>query len=316
MADFLRNVVTQRQMAQRANRDQQMMMYRMMQARAQEAERQRQAQMQQGTQERIRGQNSFRNELDLRRFQEEQSRNQQAAEERRKQTERLDLAAQRGSLKQGYRWKGANPLEQELIPGGPEEAKLRGAHAEDVGKLQSINSTALEVAKLIDYITAPKNKSGFTSNFGGYNAYLTQQVPSNVPGFARTADVKTALERLEEMAQTLGLGDIRGRSGQSVGSISEKEWPKLGAQLLKLSPRIEEDTAQQWLKDLKTRILQTRNREMQAYQSEWEPTPFYSKDPLRVKAQGPGGPPQGVDSADWDAMTPQERGLWQTTPSQ
>lgn len=318
MADFLANVLAQRRMAQGQAQAQQMMMYRLMQARAMEAQRQRQAAMQTAIQNRVMHQNDFSNQLNLENLRQRMDENRQRDADRARQMERLELNSRRGTLKQGYRWKQDNPLEQEIIPGGPEEARMRSSHAEDVNKLQSINNTTMDVVKKIDYILNPKNESGFTSNFGGYNAYLTRQVPSNVPGFERTADVKTALEGLENIAQTLGLMDIRGRTGQSVGSISEREWPILGGQLLKISPKIEEDTARDLLKGLRAKLLSTRNREMQSYQNEWGPTPFALKDPLSVKAQGPTGDdtPQGVSPEDWGAMLPEERALWQKTPQQ
>ena len=224
-----------------------------------------------------------------------------------------DMEARRRKLKPGFRWKASNPMEQEYIPGGPEFVKARGQHAEDLNKLQSIGSSTDEFVKILDYITDPKNKSGFTSNFGGFNAYLTRMLPNVIPGFAKTGDVSTALERLNEMAEVSGLGQTRGRAGQGVGSITEREWPKFAAQILKLSPRLEEDTARNVLANARQTAMDIRNREMRAYEGEWADTPFVSKNPL-APPQGADAPPAGVAPEDWKYMTPAEKAKWQPTP--
>ena len=309
MADFMRSVVQQRAMAQRAARDRQMWEMQMRRQQELEAHRNRQLQQQQGVQQRILGQADIGNQLNLERLRETRRSNDAQADDRSRRMEALELAARRGTLKPGYRWQQGNPLQQELIPGGPEEAKLRAAHSGDVSKLQSVNNSTRELVKTIDYILDPKNKSGFEANFGGWNAYLTRLLPDVIPGFARTGDVSTAVERLTELAETSGLGGIRGGSGQSVGAITEREWPKFAAQLLKTSPRLNEDTARQVLKDARATAMDLRNRELGAYENEWKPTPFYAPDPFRA----PVGPSLGRQpEAQAPVAAPVEsQGQWQ-----
>lgn len=316
MADFMRQVIAQRQMAQRAAQADQMRALQMRRMQELEAHRAQQYQQQQAVQQRFLDQDSFRNTLDLERFKQEQARDTSMAAERRnaalardRQAAATALAANRGTLRPGHRWKQSNPLEQELIMDSQEAQKMRAQHSGDVNKLQSVNNSTRELVKTIDYILDPKNKSGFEANFGGWNAYLTRLLPDVIPGFARTGDVSTAVERLTELAETSGLGGIRGGSGQSVGAITEREWPKFAAQLLKTSPRLNEDTARQVLKDARATAMDLRNRELGAYENEWKPTPFYTQDPFRT----PVGPNLGQQpAAPVPAATPVEsQGQWQ-----
>lgn len=249
-------------------------------------------------------------------FRQRQMEAAQRARERQdaiSRQETRDLEARRGRLSPDHRWSASDPLKQELIPNSKTWGDLQTKHAKDVSQLRSIDSSTNELLGVINYILDPKNKSGFESNFGGYNAYLTRLLPNIIPGFARTSDVSSALERLQEMAEVSGLGAVRGNSGQSVGAITEREWPKFASQILKTSPRMEEDTARMWLNQVKQTAADIRNREVEEYTNAWKGKPFYVENPLAGRiAPATVNPavPQGIDAKDWEYMTPEQRALW------
>ena len=315
MADPLQFILGQRRLAQQKQEAERDFQYRMMQQRALDGWRQQQAAMQAQAQAQAQQRFEAQQRLLMGNQARADLREQRRAEAERASRERLELEIRRGKLQPGYRWKTPDSTEQELIPGGAEWTKQRAAHAGDLNKLQSIGNSIEEFTKVIDYILDPKNASGFSSNFGGWNAYLTRLLPNVIPGFARTSDVSSAVDRLTEMAETTGLSSIRGGSGQSVGAITEREWPKFAAQLLKLSPRLEEDTARKVLGDARATALDMRNRELRAYESEWGPSPFMSKDPLG-RGAAPDAPPPGVDPKDWKYLTPAEKAKWRTKKPQ
>ena len=216
MADFLQSVMAQRRMAQQRAMQQQVLQQRAMQQRSLEEQRQRQWQQQQAVQQRIMGQNEIGNNLAERGLRAREDENRSRETDRRRTLDRLDLASRRGTLKPGYRWKQDDQFSQELIPGGPEWTKLRAAHAEDLAKLQSINEASQDIVQRTGRVLQPGVEGGFNANFGGYNALLTKHFPEWVTGFKGTQDVKAELEGLEKYRMATGLGDIRGRTGQSV----------------------------------------------------------------------------------------------------
>jgi len=238
-----------------------------------------------------------------RRLEEESRRKAQTEAER-------EIDRRRGALRPGYRWKVDNPMQMELIPGGPEEQKMRAAHAEDLARAQAINNASQALVGRIGSILRPSAKGAFNSNFGGYNALLTQYLPG------QTQDVRSEIEQLKSMLKTAGLSDIRGRSGQSIGAITEREWPVLAEQILRLSPLMSEGDAIKELSGTRRQLLNMRNKEFRQYQNEWEPTPFYQKNvntmpPIETQGRMKGIPKTFSHGEEvWNNLTPEEKELW------
>lgn len=216
----------------------------------------------------------------------------------------------RGTLRPGYRWSAQDPMQMELIPGGPEEQKMRGSHAEDLARAQAINNATQALVGRIGSILRPSAKGAFNSNFGGYNALVTQYLPG------QTQDVRSEIEQLKSMLKTAGLSDIRGRSGQSIGAITEREWPVLAEQILRLNPLMSEPEAVKELGAARRQLLNMRNKELRQYQNEWEPTPFYQKNistmpPIETQGRMKGIPKTfGHGEEVWNNLTPEEKELW------
>lgn len=244
------------------------------------------------------------------RYMREQSA-RQAEQERQREMDR-----KRGALRPGYRWNAEDPMKMELVPGGPEEQKMRGAHAEDLARAQSINNATQALIARVGSILRPSNKSGFQGNFGMIPEFATRYLPG------KNYNTLTELEQLQDMLKTSGLNDIRGRSGQSIGAITEREWPILAGQLAKLNVGMTDDAARTELMNLRRRLLGMRNKEFEQYKNEWSPTPFYQKTVTPVPQVEMQGPAQGIPKTFghgkeiWDNLTPEEKELWMPGISQ
>lgn len=291
---------------------------------------QRQAQTERSAAARMEAEN-FRNRLAFEQFRNtmrhQLATEQQAREEaglRRQDFERKEaadreraLAQRRGNLKPGYKWKGPDSVEQEPVPGGPAWRELSSKHADDLNRLGAFGEVSDAAIAAVNRILDPKKRSsGFNPNFGGYNAaLLTQHMPSVVPGFGETQNVRNDLENLKSNLKAQGASLMRGVGG-APGSITEREWPILEKLIESLSPLQEEKTAEETLRRIAHRFEGMKLRSLSNYKQEWADSPFYKKDPFASvqvgNTPGTGTIPQGVDPRDWKFMTPEERALWQT----
>lgn len=285
---------------------------------AQQEERMRQEAHRQAMEARLRQQGVFQAQLgqqglDLRReqFQRQWERDKEEMRLKREAEARAAVDRQRGALRPGYRWNAQNPMQQELIPGGPEEQKMKAAHAEDLAKIEAINNATAGIVSRIGSIMRPSAQGAFNSNFGGYNAKLLTQF---LPG--QTQDVKAEIEQLKAMLKTAGLADIRGRSGQSIGAITEREWPVLAQQIANLDPLMSEPAAREALMSIRRSMLNMRNKDLRQYEGEWSGTPFYQKTPIPmppIEAEGKrkGMPKTFAHGPEvWDNLTDEEKSLW------
>ena len=250
-------------------------------------------------------------QLQLRGLQKQEEASRQAAAQR----EAHAKEAARGKLKPGYAWDPADQTKQTPIPGGPAWRELSSKHADDLQRLGAFGEIADASRATIERILDPKKeKTGFNSNFGGYNAALiTQHMPGAVPTFGETQNVRNDLENLKSNLKAQGASLMRGVGG-SPGSITEREWPILEKMIESLSPLMEEKDAREALGRISQRFEGMKQRSMSNYKGEWGDTPFFKAEPFaRPEAGGAGTIPEGVDPRVWKFMTPAERKLW--TPS-
>lgn len=225
-------------------------------------------------------------------------------------TERLaqeaaDNAA-RGRLKPGYKWNTQDPTQQDLVPGGPAWYEQADKHSKDKAALGQVESAAQFATERINRILDPKNRGGFEGNFGGYNAkYVTQHLPiDSIQG------AKKEIESLQAYAKNLGLGELRSMSG-AIGSITEREWPIIGAQIEALDPMMPEKDAEAALRRIKTRVAMMRARVGEGYKGEWQGSPFYKpsvpgpaqQGATRQTATGPNGEKVELVNGQWQPAT-------------
>ena len=117
-------------------------------------------------------------------------------------------------LRPGEKW-NAKEERVDLVPGSELFNKTTAKHTKDYAAANAIESKSDSAIKKIDTILDPKNKDGFESNFGGYNAYATRLKTGN------TAKVRREIESLQSDLKSAGLDMIR--KGGSIGAITERE---------------------------------------------------------------------------------------------
>lgn len=217
----------------------------------------------------------------------------------------------RGTLKPGYAWDPQDPMKQVPIPGGPAWRELSSKHADDLQRLGAFAEIADASKATVERILDPTKKdSGFNPNFGGVNALAAQYMPSVVPGFKETQNVRNDLENLKSNLKAQGASLMRGVGG-APGSITEREWPILEKMIESLSPLMGEKEAEEALRRISQRFEGMKQRSLSNYKREWEDSPFFKGNPLQAPPPGGAGTiPEGVDPKVWKFMTPAEKALW------
>ena len=189
-------------------------------------------------------------------------------------------------LKPGERLKADGTVE--AIPGSDVYVKQSGLHSKDYGALMNMNTRTEQAMKKIDEILDPKNTGAFNSNFGGYNAYLTERIPG------ATQDTRQKIESVKSDLKTAGLEIIR--SGGSIGSMTQAEWPIVEKMIDAIDPRMSEKAARAAFENIKTYLGTIRANATTTYDTEWGNTQFYKKTP-------PAGPPLSITGeSDYDKL--------------
>jgi hypothetical protein len=188
-----------------------------------------------------------------------------------------------------------------------EHLRQQGLHAQDLSTLEAIQDN---MKNIIGRMGSIQSSPGFESNFG----MLPEAVTRYIPG--KNYNTLVELEQLEDMAKTSGLGQIRSGSGQSIGTITEREWPIIAGQLLKLNVGLTDKAARDMLGTARRSLLNMRNRELREYQNKWKDTPFYKEQPFPVPPVETEGKAAGIPKTFahgqqvWDFLTPEEKALW------
>lgn len=215
-------------------------------------------------------------------------------EDRQREEERL-----RGPLKPGYAVDPSDRTRQMLVRGGPAWQELSSKHSDDVRAMRSTKDQAQSTVDKISDILDSKNRDAFNSNFGGYNAYITQYYPG------ATQNTRAWLTSLKDQMKLAGLNLARAGGG-SVGAMSEREWPIMERAIESLTPLMDEKEARDTIERVLVRMKRLERNMNEVYQKEWKDSPFY--DPNLLK----GSPserdvPEGVPAKVWANMTPREK---------
>ena len=177
------------------------------------------------------------------------------------------LAKDQRWVQKGDRWVA------EVIPGTKEDAKQRGLYVDSAADVTKIENTAKSIKDTIDYLLDIKNEDGFESQFGGYNALVTQYAPTG-----KAQDARLKVQQLKNLFKTAGLNELKTGSG-GIGAITEKEWPILGQQIAAISPNMSEEEAKQVLTEVKNRMDRMVTQAKTKFDTEWEGTPYYNSKP-------------------------------------
>lgn len=190
-------------------------------------------------------------------------------------------------LKPGEKW-NAELQRVEAVPGSEIYNKTSAKHAKDFDAAKTAEEKSDWAIKKIDTILDPKNKSGFESNFGGYNAYITRRFSGN------TAKVRNEIESLKSDLKSAGLDIIR--KGGSIGAMTEREWPIVEGMLAAITPDLDEKDARQKLMEVKTKFENIKANTRDTYDTTWGETQFHRSGAAGAAKKSSTSGSSGVDT--------------------
>lgn len=126
----------------------------------------------------------------------------------------------------GMRWKPDGS--QEPIPGGSVDLKLKAQKkVESAAHTATVNILDQEIRNIDKLIGAEDGRKGRTGLHPGLNAAVgpvDARLPTVIPD---TADAEALILGLQSKASIGALKDVRSGGSQSIGTITEREWPRL-----------------------------------------------------------------------------------------
>lgn len=167
----------------------------------------------------------------------------------------------------------AQTQQVEAVPGSELYQKQSGLHAKDRDALEGAKFKTQGAINKVDEIL--NNQSGFESNFGGYNAILSQYLPGEA------TDTRKKIEGLKSDLKMAGLEMMR--SGGSIGMMTEREWPIVEQMVANISPTLSEKEAAFQLAKVKTYMQNIAKKANESYQSEWGNSQFAGKQAPQLK---------------------------------
>lgn len=192
-------------------------------------------------------------------------------------------------LPAGFRWKDANnpELGMEPIPGSAPDIRLKAAQAKDKKAAEmtmgALNAELENINRLIGPDDAkPKLHPGLASATGPIDVRFPTV-------FTNTANAEAYIKSLQSKASISALQSIRGMS-QSIGQITEREWPRLES--MKATLQESQGTPQfvQSLKDYRKEIRRiidtTKSAAERPQEAAPETTPVQPGAVLKFDSQG------------------------------
>ena len=143
-------------------------------------------------------------------------------------------------------------------PGTKEYAKQSEAHAKDWRAVQFAEDKQRAAQSTIDAITG--NSEGFQSNFGGYNALISQFLPGE-----NTQNTKLKIESLKSILKNAGLDMMR--QGGAIGQMTVAEWPIVEGMIARIDLENGEDEAKQVLRNFRLSRKNIKNIAARSYDS-------------------------------------------------
>lgn len=172
-------------------------------------------------------------------------------------------------------------------PNSPQYQKQQKEHSIDLKARDTSNLKTKQAMGKIDYILDPKNEDAFQSNFGGYNAMISQFTP----GAAQ--DMRLKLESLKSDLKMAGLEMIRG--GGSIGQMTEREWPIVQNMIDTLDPKLSEPQAKKAIENIKSYLIGINEKSDNIYTDRWGGTQFKTE-------QQPQPTPENANVMKFDAQ--------------
>lgn len=179
-------------------------------------------------------------------------------------------------LKPGEMWDESSQSVR-AVPGSDLYVQQQKMLGKDTGAVQGVDAKTDLGTQTIDEILDPKNKSGFESNFGGYNAFVSRLLPGN-----QNAAVRNKIESLKSTLKMAGLDMIR--QGGSIGQMTEKEWPIVEGLIENISPTLGEEDARIALERVKAKLQDIRNKAHEKFDEQWQGTQYMDRPANRARA--------------------------------
>ena len=206
-------------------------------------------------------------------------------------------------LEKGEVW-NAEAGRVDAAPGSSRFITQQGKFAADKKALDAVVMKAQGAVDKVDEILGPGGTEnpgdGFKSNFGGYNAYLTQYLPGEA------SDKRKKIDSLKSDLRAAGLEMMR--SGGSIGAMTEREWPIVEQMMAGISPVLSEMEAAFQLAKVKTKMQQIRVSAQEDYDTSWRNTQFGAQGPAAGPTVGATVKrdlsPQDAQALAWAAGNP------------
>lgn len=163
---------------------------------------------------------------------------------------------------------------EEMLPNGDIRAvkgsnlyiKQSKDHGKEIENLNGLNLSTKNAITKIDKILDPDNEGAFNSNFGGYNASISNKFPG-------AQDTRNTIEALKSDLKMAGLNTIR--AGGSIGAMTEKEWPIVEGMISRISPTLSEDEAKGEFQKIKAYLQNIESKANDTYDEVWGNTQYY-----------------------------------------
>jgi hypothetical protein len=201
------------------------------------------------------------------------------------------------------RW-NPDTQEVEIIPGSNTYQKQAVIHAKSLTTLNGLETKLTNGMRKIDDIIDPKKSDAFNSNFGGYNAYVTQWTPGN-----DTANMRNAIEGIKSDLKAAGLELMR--SGGSIGQMTVQEWPIVQNMIANINPSLGEERARTEFQNVKDYMQSIIDKAKDVYNKEWGSTQFANG--AKVPANAGAGPKVGdvIDGYRFKGGDPANQSNWE-----
>jgi hypothetical protein len=171
----------------------------------------------------------------------------------------------------------------DAVPGSDLFIAQSQKHAKDVRALSTTTSKSDEAVANINKMLDPKNDEGFKANFGGVGTTVTSRMSG------KAADFKGLLNTFKSNMKSAGLELMRDRG--SIGSMTEKEWPIVEAEMASLDGWMTEENARNVMQSVAARVERIKDKAKEIYDDTWSQTQYH---PSRKNPSGaattPGNP--------------------------
>ena len=171
----------------------------------------------------------------------------------------------------------------DAVPGSDLFIAQSQKHAKDVRALGTTTSKSDEAIANINKMLDPKNDEGFKANFGGYGTTISSRQAGPAANF------KGLLNTFKSNMKSAGLELMRDRG--SIGSMTEKEWPIVEAEMASLDGWMTEENARNVMQSVAARVERIKDKAKEIYDDTWSQTQYH---PSRKNPSGaattPGNP--------------------------